>query len=74
MKFLELFVYREISWMIDASHNLKDPMEDLLQSITSIKISFDPFSFIDVFNCAILIELLAVKQFFRMPLIWMSGL
>ena len=30
----------ELSWMIDASHNLKDPMEDLLQSITSIKISF----------------------------------
>jgi L-rhamnose isomerase/sugar isomerase len=30
----------ELSWMIDASHNQKDPMEDLLQSITSIKISF----------------------------------
>ena len=30
----------ELSWMIDASHNLKDPMEDLLQSITSIKVSF----------------------------------
>ena len=30
----------ELSWMIDASHNLKDPMEDLLQSIASIKISF----------------------------------
>tara|TARA_A100001011_G_scaffold393341_1_gene482960 strand:- start:70 stop:1344 length:1275 start_codon:yes stop_codon:yes gene_type:complete len=30
----------EISWMIDASHNLKDPMEDLLQSVDSIKIAY----------------------------------
>ena len=30
----------ELSWMIDASHNLKDPMEDLLQSVESIKIAF----------------------------------
>ena len=30
----------ELSWMIDASHNLKDPMEDLLQSVYSIKIAF----------------------------------
>jgi L-rhamnose isomerase/sugar isomerase len=30
----------ELSWMIDASHNLKDPMEDLLQSIESIKIAY----------------------------------
>ena len=29
----------ELSWMIDASHNLKDPMEDLLQSVESIKIA-----------------------------------
>ena len=37
----------EISWMIDASHNLKDPMEDLLQSITSIKISFGKALLVD---------------------------
>ena len=30
----------ELSWMIDASHNLKDPMEDLLQSVDSIKIAY----------------------------------
>ena len=30
----------ELSWMIDASHNVKDPMEDLLQSVESIKIAF----------------------------------
>ena len=27
----------ELSWMIDASHNLKDPLEDLLQSVEAIK-------------------------------------
>lgn len=26
-----------IAWMIDASHNLKDPLEDLLQSVEAIK-------------------------------------
>ena len=30
----------ELSWMIDASHNLKDPIEDLLQSVESIKIAY----------------------------------
>ena len=29
-----------LSWMIDASHNLKDPMEDLLQSVETIKIAY----------------------------------
>lgn len=29
-----------ISWMIDASHNLKDPMEDLLQSVEAIKLAY----------------------------------
>jgi len=28
------------AWMIDASHNLKDPLEDLLQSIEAIKIAY----------------------------------
>ncbi len=30
----------EPAWMIDASHNLKDPLEDLLQSVEAIKIAF----------------------------------
>jgi len=30
----------EISWMIDASHNLKDPLEDLLQSVEAILIAY----------------------------------
>ncbi len=29
-----------ISWMIDASHNVKDPLEDLLQSVEAIKIAY----------------------------------
>jgi len=30
----------ELSWMIDASHNLKDPLEDLLQSVNAILIAY----------------------------------
>jgi len=29
-----------IGWMIDASHNVKDPIEDLLQSVHAIKIAY----------------------------------
>ena len=29
-----------LAWMIDASHNLKDPLEDLMQSLESIKIAY----------------------------------
>jgi L-rhamnose isomerase/sugar isomerase len=29
-----------IGWMIDASHNVKDPLEDLLQSVQGIKIAY----------------------------------
>ncbi|MFY0688535.1 MAG: sugar isomerase [Cyclobacteriaceae bacterium] len=29
----------ELSWMIDASHNLKDPLEDLIQSVEAIMIA-----------------------------------
>ncbi|PZX57063.1 L-rhamnose isomerase/sugar isomerase [Algoriphagus ratkowskyi] len=29
-----------LSWMIDASHNLKDPMEDLIQSVLAIKLAY----------------------------------
>ncbi len=30
----------DLGWMIDASHNVKDPLEDLLQSVEAIKIAF----------------------------------
>jgi L-rhamnose isomerase/sugar isomerase len=30
----------DIGWMIDASHNIKDPLEDLLQSVEAIKIAY----------------------------------
>jgi L-rhamnose isomerase/sugar isomerase len=30
----------DLAWMIDASHNVKDPMEDLLQSLEAIKIAY----------------------------------
>lgn len=30
----------DIGWMIDASHNVKDPVEDLLQSVQAIKIAY----------------------------------
>src|SRR5690606_35306464 len=30
----------ELSWMIDASHNLKDPLEDLIQSLEAIQITY----------------------------------
>lgn len=31
---------RDLGWMIDASHNLKDPLEDLLQSVEAILIAY----------------------------------
>lgn len=31
---------RDMGWMIDASHNVKDPLEDLLQSVEAIMISY----------------------------------
>lgn len=30
----------DLSWMIDASHNVKDPLEDLLQSVQAIKLAY----------------------------------
>ena len=30
----------DLGWMIDASHNVKDPLEDLLQSVETIMISY----------------------------------
>jgi len=37
----------DLSWMIDASHNLKDPMEDLLQSVDAIMIAYSQALIID---------------------------
>ncbi|MCD8739259.1 TIM barrel protein [Mucilaginibacter roseus] len=36
-----------IGWMIDASHNIKDPVEDLLQSVEAIKIAYAQALLID---------------------------
>ena len=30
----------ELAWMIDASHNVKDPLEDLLQSLEAIRLAY----------------------------------
>ena len=30
----------DLGWMIDASHNIKDPLEDLLQSVEAIKVAY----------------------------------
>jgi L-rhamnose isomerase/sugar isomerase len=30
----------DLGWMIDASHNIKDPLEDLLQSVEAIKMAY----------------------------------
>jgi L-rhamnose isomerase/sugar isomerase len=31
---------KDLAWMIDASHNVKDPLEDLLQSVEAILLSY----------------------------------
>jgi L-rhamnose isomerase/sugar isomerase len=36
-----------IGWMIDASHNVKDPIEDLLQSVQAIKIAYSQALLVD---------------------------
>ncbi len=37
----------DLAWMIDASHNIKDPLEDLLQSIDAILIAYAQALLID---------------------------
>jgi L-rhamnose isomerase/sugar isomerase len=37
----------DLGWMIDASHNVKDPVEDLLQSVEAIKIAYAQSLIID---------------------------
>ena len=43
----------DLGWMIDASHNIKDPLEDLLQSVEAIMIAYAQ---------ALLIDTKALKQ------------
>ena len=31
---------KDLGWMIDASHNVKDPLEDLLQSVEAIMMAY----------------------------------
>ena len=38
----------DLAWMIDASHNVKDPLEDLLQSIEAIMIAYAQALLVDV--------------------------
>jgi L-rhamnose isomerase / sugar isomerase len=37
----------DLAWMIDASHNVKDPMEDLLQSLDAIALAYGQALLID---------------------------
>jgi L-rhamnose isomerase/sugar isomerase len=37
----------DLGWMIDASHNVKDPLEDILQSVEAIKIAYAQALIID---------------------------
>jgi L-rhamnose isomerase/sugar isomerase len=37
----------DLGWMIDASHNIKDPLEDLLQSVEAIMIAYTQALLID---------------------------
>jgi len=37
----------DLGWMIDASHNVKDPLEDLIQSIEAIMISYTQALLVD---------------------------
>ncbi|GGA99525.1 sugar isomerase [Puia dinghuensis] len=38
---------RDLGWMIDASHNVKDPLEDLLQSVEAIMLTYAQALLID---------------------------
>ena len=39
----------DLGWMIDASHNIKDPLEDLLQSVEAIQIAYAQALLVDDF-------------------------
>jgi L-rhamnose isomerase/sugar isomerase len=38
---------KDLGWMIDASHNVKDPLEDLLQSVEAIMLSYTQALLVD---------------------------
>jgi len=38
----------DLGWMIDASHNVKDPLEDLLQSVEAINIAYTQALLVDI--------------------------
>ena len=39
--------HSSLAWMIDASHNLKDPLEDLMQSVEAIRLAYAQALLID---------------------------
>jgi len=39
--------FSNIAWMIDASHNFKDPLEDLIQSLEAIKVAYAQAMLVD---------------------------
>ena len=38
---------KDVGWMIDASHNVKDPLEDLMQSVEAIQIAYSQALLVD---------------------------
>ena len=42
----------DLGWMIDASHNIKDPLEDLLQSVEAIQIAYAQALLVDAKSLA----------------------
>jgi L-rhamnose isomerase/sugar isomerase len=44
--------HSDLGWMIDASHNVKDPLEDLLQSVEAIKIAYAQALLVDTKSLA----------------------
>ncbi len=47
IELLEGIGSQEFAWMIDASHNVKDPLEDLLQSVEAILIAYAQAMLVD---------------------------
>lgn len=45
--------WKSISWMIDASHNIKDPLEDLIQALEAISLSYAKALLVDRAKLAI---------------------
>jgi L-rhamnose isomerase/sugar isomerase len=45
--------WESISWMIDASHNVKDPLEDLIQALEAISLSYAKALLVDRAKLAI---------------------